>query len=362
MHGLYPLIFFLSCSLADSHLPVFPATTSAHNPYNLPFVTQKSYGVYGELGETDIVWLEVDGIKGQEMSISLQRNNKGGVFDAVVWGVGLDNVTCGGENWYGWSSSHSHSHASGGHFFTRNLTDLPAVVLDAIGSSEAFVLHGDGKEPAEFEPFGVGIYWPLAGCKDSFPETAKYRIALVNPTGDSVGFSVGLGMVESFSLRDLFLIPFVLYRTFVWSGRSSESVFGIFLLSLSVFYAFKLVSLQRNSYTLIGQRPLLTISIHLLWICAAAFFASGVSFLFQLIICFTVKPDLGAVVAVPLIVHIFLPITFSLLIFFFFEINSRLWVKIGALLACCYMLCFGWMAFLVFPAFGIVSVFVCLFF
>ena len=101
---------------------------------------EKDYGVYGELGQTDIVWLEMEGVKGEDMTVSLQRSEKRAVYDVAIWGKGLDNVTCGNKNWYGWA------HSVGGHYFTRNLTELPAAVLEAIGSSEAFVLHGDGVE------------------------------------------------------------------------------------------------------------------------------------------------------------------------------------------------------------------------
>lgn len=354
MHGLFrSLVFFLSVSLVASHLPVFPPATSASSPYELASVTDKSYGVYGELGPTDIVWIDMEGVEGEEMTVSLQRSEKRAVYDVAIWGEGLDSVTCGNKNWYGWA------HSVGGHYFTRNLTELPAVVREAIGSSDAFVLHGDGIEAPEFEPFGVGLYWPLGGCKDTFPATATYRMALVNPKEELVAFSLGIGMVESFSFVDLLLMPFVIYRTFVWSGRSPEAVIGIFVLSAMIFYAFRLMSLQRgNTYSLVGGRALLTVSLHVLWICAGAFFASGVSFLFQLIVCFTAKPDLGTIVLVPLFVHILLPIVFAFLIFFVYQPYGRWWIKLGAIAAGAYMLFFGWMAFLVFPVLSIIAVLV----
>lgn len=353
MHGLFcSVVFFLSASLAASHLPVFPPATTASSPYQLASVTEKSYGVYGELGQTDIVWLEMEGVKGEDMTVSLQRSEKRAVYDVAIWGKGLDNVTCGNKNWYGWA------HSVGGHYFTRNLTELPAAVLEAIGSSEAFVLHGDGVESPEFESFGVGLYWPLGGCKDTFPATATYKMALVNPQEELAAYSLGVGMVESFSFTDLLLMPFVIYRTFLWSGRSAEAVIGIFALSVLIFYAFRLMTLQRNSYAAVGNQSLLTVSLHVLWVCAGAFFASGVSFLFQLILCFTVKPDLGTIVLVPLFVHILLPIIFAFLIFFLYQPYGRWWVKLGAIAAGLYMLFFGWMAFLVFPVLSIIAVLV----
>ena len=184
-------------------------------------------------------------------------------------------------------------------------------------------------------------------------------MALVNPKEELVAFSLGVGMVESFSLVDLLLMPFVIYRTFVWGGRSSEVVIGIFALSVIIFYAFRLILLQNDrSYRLVEGRTLQTVSLHVLWICAGAFFASGVSFLFQLIVCFTIKPDLGVVVLVPLFVHILLPIVFAFLIFFLYQPYGSLWIKFGAIAAGAYMLFLGWMAFLAFPALSIVAVLV----
>jgi len=249
MHVLRAIVFFLYFSLVVAHVPVFPPTTSSSDAFQLKDVTKKSYGVYGELAADDIVWLEIEGIKGEEMSVSLQRNEVEAVYDLAIWGEGLDNVTCGQKNWYGWT------HALGGHYFTRNLTELPTEVKGAIGTSEAFVLHGDGKEAEHFEPFGVGVYWPLSGCKDTFPATATYRIALVNPAEKTAYFSVGVGMVESFSLVELLLMPFVIYRTFLWSGRTPEAVIGIFVVSLCLSYVFNLLLQNRASvvnYSLLG--------------------------------------------------------------------------------------------------------------
>ena len=351
MHGiLRSFLLFLFVFLVDAHLPVFPATTSDSSPFKLASVTEKSYGVYGELGSTDIVWLEMEGIKGEEMTVSLQRNEKRAVYDVAIWGEGLDNVTCGNKNWYGWA------HSVGGHYFTRNLTELPDKVKDAIGASEAFVLHGDGLEDPEFEPFGVGLYWPIGGCKDSFPATATYRMALVNPKEKLVGFSLGVGMVESFSVADLLLMPFVIYRTFVWGGRSTEAVIGIFALSVLIFYAFRLMALQSDrSYRLIEGQGVSTILLHVVWICAGAFFASGVSFLFQIIVSLIIKPDIGSIILLPLGVHVLLPIAIALLIFFYYQPYSSWWIKAGVIVSGVYMLFLGWMAFLVFPAMIIVA-------
>ena len=165
MHGLFrSLVFFLSASLVASHLPVFPPATSASSPYELASVTDKSYGVYGELGPTDIVWLDMEGVEGEEMTVSLQRSEKRAVYDVAIWGEGLDSVTCGNKNWYGWA------HSVGGHYFTRNLTELPAAVREAIGSSDAFVLHGDGIEAPRSNPSASVSTGRLEAARIPFPQ------------------------------------------------------------------------------------------------------------------------------------------------------------------------------------------------
>lgn len=347
------LLFSLLVLPSSAHLPVFPTSTEASKPYKLEAINTKSYGVYGELKSEDIVWLEVEAEKGWDLTVSLQRNKVEAVYDVAIWGPSLNNVSCGNENWFGWAHSIGNK-----HHFTRNLTDLPPSVLSAIGSSEGFALHGDGSEPSHFEAFGVGVYWPLAGCRDTFPATGTYYMALVNPKEDTVSFSLGVGIEESFTVLELLLMPFVILDTFVWSGRSLETVLGIFLISTALVYTFKIASLQRNSYTLLTRtvaQTIRTVTLHLIWVCAAAFFSSGISFVFQLVYSFSLKPDLGGMIWVPLLVHIFIPILISLLVLFFYDPRLTIWWKLLFLFGGLYMLFLGWFSFLVFPVLYLLS-------
>lgn len=335
-----------------AHLPVFPKSTEASSPYKLENIDIKSYGVYGDLKSNDIVWLEVEAEKGWDLSVSLQRNKEEAVYDVAVWGPKLNNVTCGNKNWFGWTHS-----VENGHHFTRNLTELPPSVLSAIDSSEAFVLHGDGQEAPHFEPFGVGVYWPLAGCRDTFPATGTYYMALVNPKEDTVSFSLGVGMEESFTVLELLLMPFVILDTFVWSGRSLETVLGTFLISTALVYTFRIASLQRNSYSLLTRtvaQTIRTITLHFVWVCAAAFFSSGISFLFQLIYSSSLT-NLGSMIWVPLLVHITIPMLIGLLILFFYDPRLTIWWKLLFLVGGLYMLFLGWFSFLVFPLLYLLS-------
>ena len=100
----------------------------------------------------------------------------------------------------------------------------------------------------------------------------------------------------------------------------------------------------------------MTIATHVIWIGASAFIANAVSFLFQLIICIALKPDLGSLVWLPLVVHIVLPCAFGLLVFLFYTPRASTWIKVGALAAGLYMLFFGWMSFLGFPLLFVIAV------
>ena len=354
MYAVVPVfVLSLHLLLCFAHVPVFPKSTEASSPYKLKDIDMKSYGVYGELRSNDIVWLEVEAEKGWDLSVSLQRNKEEAVYDVAVWGPQLNNVTCGNKNWFGWTHS-----VGNGHHFTRNLTELPPSVLSAIASSDAFVLHGDGQEAPHFEPFGVGVYWPLAGCRDTFPETGTYYMALVNPKEDTVSFSLGVGMEESFTVLELLLMPFVILDTFVWSGRSLETVIGIFIICMSLVYTFKIATIQRNSYQLLTRtirQTIQTVALHIIWICAAAFFSSGISFLFQLIYCSSLT-NLGGMIWIPLLVHITMPIMIALLVLFFYDSRLTIRWKLVFLVGGLYMLFLGWLSFLVFPLLYLLSI------
>ena len=183
-------------------------------------------------------------------------------------------------------------------------------------------------------------------------------MALVNPKEDTVSFSLGVGMEESFTVLELLLMPFVILDTFVWSGRSLETVLGIFLISTALVYTFKIASLQRNSYTLLTRtvaQTIRTVTLHLIWVCAAAFFSSGISFVFQLVYSFSLKPDLGGMIWVPLLVHITIPILIALLVLFFYDPRLTIWWKLLFLFGGLYMLFLGWFSFLVFPVLYLLS-------
>tara|TARA_B100000902_G_scaffold282635_1_gene268652 strand:- start:5449 stop:6504 length:1056 start_codon:yes stop_codon:yes gene_type:complete len=345
-------------------MPAFPPTdTSADNPYIINDPTTKSWGIYGN---TDKVhYYRLDGIKGEEMTISLNKNKKDGYYDLAIWGEGLNSINCT-KDWYGWA------HMINGVYMTRDLSELPEEVRSVIGDQEAFVLHGDAKEPVEYEPFGVGIYFPTGGCKDLFPSSSTYNMALIPGKGEVVGYSLGVGMVERFGLDELIIMPFVMTRTFEWGGRSLATILIIWFASFFIaavvkYYMFFTV---KKEYKLLdndgGTVPIVYMtSYYLIWCGACGLIASGISFTVQLLWCALRIPSgnyLGAGVWVAIIAHIFIPIALGVTMLISVHIREilinyklKMWKTIGVLAGGLYGLFLGWQAFVVFPLFIIVG-------
>ena len=77
------ILLLIFISSVAGHMPVFPGSTSSSAPHHLPDVIGKSWGVYGDTAS--ITWLTMDGIKSEEMTVSLQRNRDLGFYDVAIW-------------------------------------------------------------------------------------------------------------------------------------------------------------------------------------------------------------------------------------------------------------------------------------
>ena len=360
------LLFIILIRQTLSHMPAFPPTDTSHtNPYEIKDVTTKSWGIYGRTNK--VHYYKMEGTKGEEMTVSLNKNKDEGYYDLALWGEGLNSINCT-VNWYGWTVS---PHMINGVYMTRDLSELPEEVIHAIGDSEAFVLHGDAKEPVEFEPFGVGLYYPTGGCKDTFPSSSTYNMAIVPGNGSEVGFSLGVGMIERFALDELIVMPYVMTQTFLWGGRNLGTVIailaaGFFVPAIIKTYYFFTRKIDYELLDRDGDVPtVFMVAYFMIWVGACGMIASGVSFASQLIWCATEIPSgssLGAGIWVPIVVHIFIPIALGTTILAFVHIreilinyNLSTWKNVGVLAAGLYGLFLGWQAFVVFPAFIIIG-------
>jgi len=338
-----------------AHMPTFtPKGTTAKNPFYIASVTEKSWGVYGIL-EDDPIWFSLDGIKDEEMTISLQRSYRSrAVFDLAVWGPGINNVTCT-AGWYGWSR---RLHLVAGVYLTRDLSELPQIVKDEIGTEEALVLHGDAVESPEYEPFGVNLYWPIGGCKDVFRETSIYKLALVRPPNnetEKVWYSLGVGMKETFSFQELIFMSFYMIQTFVWGGRSYTDILTLFFVSIFLTYISKLCC----CWNLKAKQ---SIYVHFVWVGASILMASAIVYLSQYLWVLSVAPTADAIIPdtkwIAIIVHIVIPLILSLLMLYIFEPGKKRWKIIGVFFAGLLMLFLAWQAYFVGPLLILIGSFI----
>jgi hypothetical protein len=336
------LFFFCLIHLATAHVPIFPIASGRpekvpSGAFEIKDVTKKSWGVYGDL--TELVWLKMEGVKGEEMTISLQRNKVPNNYDVGIFGPNLTTVSCNGQ-WYGWTHGVCQSNV------TKAITDLPQNVQDQIAATTGIpelemtplIIHGDACEYAEFEPFGVGLYWPLGGCKATWPESAMYYVVLTPPPepdfeGKDVHFSLGVGMEEVFTLGELIMMSFLTMQTFIW-GQSAGLAITVYILVGVFTFLYYILYTNLGGYGALGVRAaLVNVGTVLIWLGASFYVASAATFLAQLLWCLGERDEntiIGTVIAVTIIVHILIPLFFGLLILQTYNGDSRrFWVIWG---------------------------------
>ena len=370
-------VLFLLCliHLATAHVPIFPIASGRpekvpSGAFEIKDVTKKSWGVYGDL--TELVWLKMEGVKGEEMTISLQRNKVPNNYDVGIFGPNLTTVSCNGQ-WYGWTHGVCQSNV------TKAITDLPQNVQDQIAATTGIpelemtplIIHGDACEYAEFEPFGVGLYWPLGGCKATWPESATYYVVLTPPPepdfeGKDVHFSLGVGMVEAFTLEELIMMSFLTMGTFIW-GQSAGLAITVYILVGVFTFLYYILYTNLGGYGALGVRAaLVNVGTVLIWLGASFYVASAATFLAQLLWCLGERDEntiIGTVIAVTIIVHILIPLFFGLLILQTYNGDSRRFLVIWGFwvipilvgLVGAYGLIFVWQGYIFAPSLIIVG-------
>jgi hypothetical protein len=343
------ILLFLFFTSVNAHMPVFPSSTSSSAPHHLSDVIGKSWGVYGDTAS--ITWLTMDGIKSEEMTVSLQRNRDIGFYDVAIWGPGMNQVNCS-TKFFGWAHGVTDS------YFTRDLSELPAAVLQAIGTSEAIVLHGDAKQDPEYEAFGVNAYWPIGGCKDKFPATATYSMAVVHPENKTQKFSLGVGMAESFTVPELLTMSFPMLETFLWGGRSMVSLVMIYAMTWLLTFVMILYWFS-SRYTQLQPRLLSTIASYALWLGLSGLVASSAVWLSQLLWSLQYVSFVASM-WVAIAVHIVMPLIYVELVvgFYdprFFTQGTRIWAGILVIVGAVLMLLLAWQSYIVFPSLVVVG-------
>jgi len=293
------IILLLILSVANAHMPVFaPQITSYYDPFHIQ-TSGKSLGIYGAVNGVEWITLEV--LQGEEMSISLQRNQYEGKYDIVIIGPGLNNITCE-EFWVGWEQSNVPTQ------YSHDINSMPYEIQQAAAGQENIILKGNEIYDAQYEPFGVNVYWPLGGCKSTFPQNYTYRLAVVS--SEKVQFSIGIGTKEAFSTGDLIIMSYMLFGTYTWAGRPAA-----LLLLPHVLVVTFVIALRCYKHSTVQQI--------LIDIGSALLIASSVAFLVQLLWCASLI-TLPESVWIAVVFHILMPTIIGVLILALFDRKSTL--------------------------------------
>jgi len=266
MFWYFFLPFFVSAHVPEIAQNHFTQNTA----YQIGDVHDKSWGIYVHASNT--TWYQFRGKKDKLLSISISSPldpSRKGLVLAELHGPNAHHIQCT-KNWTGWSKRR----------LEEDILTLPVAYY----------------QKSKFEPFGVGGYIPLTACNGTFPNTANYFLKITPIPKRRVYFAVGAGMSESFSFVEIITISYKIYQTFVWSGINLFSVFGPHLF-----------------FFLLGS--LLTLFFHekIFWriLCLFGAFtclASPFIFLIQLIYVAHYKVDMGAKIAIPLLLHLLFPL------------------------------------------------------
>lgn len=176
----------------------------------------KSWGIYRRLEKFEYLDVFFTFEKGEEMSWSVNSVGAPLRVNTTLLGHNTTDISC--DSWNGWRK------------------------LGAKDAERVFPVQSWG---AEFEPFGVGCYYPRAACRSRLEEGDTFRLRV---TALEEGFfSVGVGEAESFTVPELFMMPFTLLEIWLDDGYSWWYLLPVFLTSqMLVFIQIWVFSFEPN--------------------------------------------------------------------------------------------------------------------
>jgi hypothetical protein len=226
-------------------------------------VFDKSWAVYSELHGPRTFTFDCE--KGRELTLSVSKPV--GAAGSATAEVDLEGATCA-HGFNGWG---------------RRLLDLPGVAQDT-----------------HFEPFGVGGYVSLAACKSTCPDSASHTLTV---TGTAhMPFTIGAGMTESFTAGELILMSFTLRRVFTWTGQSP---LWLSLGVLGTLFLTGLGTLWRNMSRLATPWRAAALAGAVALRVSAGIFSAQLAYLAVEGVTF------DGMLAVPLVMHIAVPVLLS---------------------------------------------------
>jgi len=148
-----------------------------------------------------------------------------------------------------------------------------------------------GKDPGEasYEPFTPGWIYDIASLDIDAPEDGTYYIVVFDESQKTGNYSLAVGYVESFTLREWVMIPFSIHNTYAWEG---QNLFATYLpIILTVVIGSILLFLRKRK----GKDPT-GLSKWLAAFAGLTFFGTSFSILYQMTLAISITGFTAAVI------------------------------------------------------------------
>lgn len=204
------ILLFVLFTCVNGHVPVFDSTSDSYN------IKDKSWGIYKEMkkDESFSVFLNVSKDTNISFSVNLAGSQDAGFHPSETYikvtltGHNASQIKCD-PKFTGWGYNHSMS-----RMLHSNAVDQTVDIPQNYGK-------------LYFEPFGVGMYRPIANCQGKVSVTddkfeVKVKILKVVPKDDDetvddvLRISIGAGMEEAFTFYEVISLPITISQTWIW--------------------------------------------------------------------------------------------------------------------------------------------------
>ncbi len=270
---------------AVAHVPEFPKGSEDIRQATVIEKPAKSWAVYGELrrgGEAHYYRMELEEDDRILLSLLVTTDPSERDFTPsfTLMGPGLTHKE-------GEEDEHEHT--------------LPAY-LEVPEGYGTITVEGQRPPKATYEAFSPSSFYSLGDLDLRAPTDGTYYVAVHEPSAGG-RYSLVVGYVESFTLREWVLVPVSLISVYRWEGQGLLMIFSPMLLTVAIGLVLMAWHMKRRKKSLELQRWLTVLA-------GLTFVGSGSSMFFQMAFTATRAP-LGAEAVVTLLLAI-LPILVGL--------------------------------------------------
>lgn len=264
------IFLFLLIHVAVAHMPVF-------GNCRIDNTVSKSWGMYVNVKDSYSCLLNVPKGENVSFSISLPAQYVDPYdLEITLFGHGAADIICD-PTFSGWGGVPAWRKLDAGLDSTKNIPLQNTTTL-------------------VFEPFGVGGYREIASCQGkSIIGDEFFNLTVHNLQKKEIPISIGIGMAESFTVFEIFLMSFLIAQTWDWSG----SHFYIMTIIVSVLM-----------YTIVCFKIKRSIWSHII---SCSLIVNAVQFFCQIIYLYSIGVPVYENWLFPLLVHITLPLVVCIL-------------------------------------------------